>query len=111
MRRPAKLLSVADIAELHGVHPDTARLWLDRLDEKTDGRVYIRIGKRKFTSLPALRAADRRLVDDEPPPIELLHELQARDKETRRAVNSLAARVRRLEARLSSDRSAPKGTE
>lgn len=96
-RRPAGLISVAELAKIQGVSPDTALRRLRRLAQTSGRDLLLRFGTGKtaayYTTRSLLLAADARLLEE--------HEVMRSDVEDLKSWKARAhAEIQRIRARL-----------
>lgn len=91
-------MSVADLAQLQGIHIDTARNRLRELDRKTGGRTIIWVGTRMFTTLSLIKQADPRWLEDRDIEEGQIDNLQSQIKELDGENLELRRRIRALES-------------
>lgn len=100
----ARRISVTALAKRMNVHPDTARAWLKRLDERSGGRVIQRTSDRPgahiFTTLGQLKRADPTLFEASHVGVEDLARVEEKATEVQREVRAMKARVRELLSRV-----------
>lgn len=96
-RKPARLISVAQLAALQGVSRKTALRRLLRANAVAGGGLVIRYGRKYFTTITLLAKADPRLLEEQGmlrADVDLLKEKVAASA---KEITRLRARVAQLE--------------
>lgn len=96
-RNLADRISIAELADMQGVHPDTARARLKELERKTGVEIILRSGRRMFTTLTLIRRADPRWMEEREIAEAEIETLQSKVADLDRENLKLRGRIRALE--------------